>query len=353
MILQTLNNIMARARDRLVPVEPKPSVPVALNPAGDFESLGCSASVAATGTLTSDNTAPADGALVQIGPDIYIARTALTASTTKWEVLINGTADAFMLNLIRALNRTGTPGTDYGSDTPKNTNIRAATSVTAHAFVVTALIPGAIGNLIATPTPGTHLSWGAATLTGGLNAVLSTAATLAAGTASIGSLAAGEAVIGKTVGVSTLVTSAVVFTDTNARATGDYCGTDTTPQAFLLASRVSGNCAVVKSIRITDYTTTAAVALELWLFSATFTAPADNAAWAITDAEAVTCLGVIPISTSKWYASSNNKVYSDDTLGLVIKPGVTSLFYAIVARGTTPAWTTAAGLNIGLGILQD
>ena len=166
-------------------------------------------------------------------------------------------------------------------------------------------------------------------------------------------LVAGEAVIGKTVGVSTIVTSAVVFTDTNARATGDYCGTDTTPQSFANAVRVSGGTGVIKSVRITDYTTTAAVDLELWLFSATFTAPADNAAWTISDAEALTCLGVIPLPADKWYASGANKVFSDDTLGMVIKPAATSLFYAIVARGTTPAWTTAAGLQLALGILQD
>lgn len=162
-----------------------------------------------------------------------------------------------------------------------------------------------------------------------------------------------EVVLGKTVGVSTIVTSAVVFTDTNARATGDYCGTDTTPQAFANAVRVSGGTGVIKSVRITDYTTTAAVDMELWLFSATFTAPADNAAWTVTDAEALTCLGVIPLPADKWYASGANKVFSDDTLGMVIKPAATSLFYALVARGTTPAWTTAAGLQLALGILQD
>jgi len=154
-------------------------------------------------------------------------------------------------------------------------------------------------------------------------------------------------------GFTAYSTSAVVFTDTNARATGDYCGTDTIPQAFTSVVRTSGGTGIIKSIAITDYTTTAAVALELWLFSATVTIPADNAAWTITDAHALTCLGVIPIATSKWYASAANKIYFDDTLSVVIKPAATSLFYAIIARGTTPAWTTAAGLQISLGIIQD
>lgn len=154
-------------------------------------------------------------------------------------------------------------------------------------------------------------------------------------------------------GFSNILTTSVVFTDTNARATGDYCGTDTTPQAFANIVRGNGGTGIIKSIRITDYTTTTAVALELWIFSQTFIAPADNAAWTITDAMADTCLGVIPIVTTKWYASAANKIYSDDTLNIIIKPSVTSLFYAIVARGTTPAWTTAVGLSIGLGVIQD
>lgn len=161
------------------------------------------------------------------------------------------------------------------------------------------------------------------------------------------------------------VSSAVVFTDTNARATGDYCGTDTVPQAFDLSNVITnaGATATIRSVKIVDYTTTAAVALELWLFDRTFTAPADNAAWTVTDADALNCVGVIPIATTGWYASAANKVFTDNTANLPVTlspptitegiqttAGGTSLFYAIVARGATPAWTTAAGLKLFLGI---
>jgi len=158
----------------------------------------------------------------------------------------------------------------------------------------------------------------------------------------------------KSGGFTYLSTSSVVFTDTNARTTGDYCGTSTTPQYFTDVVRGNASTGIIKSINIVDYTTTTAVALELWLFSDTFTAPADNAAWTITDAQANSSfLGVIPISTSNWYASAVNKVYFDGNLSMVIQPTTNNLYYAIVARGTTPAWTTAAGLTIRLGILQD
>lgn len=166
---------------------------------------------------------------------------------------------------------------------------------------------------------------------------------------------AGSEKIVKSVGITARVTDTPVLSVGGAAADGDYVGPSTTPASFANAVRVSGGTGVIKSITITDKLTDAAVALELWLFSATFTAPTDNEAWAITDAEQLTCLGVIPIATDKWYANGNGKVYSDDTLALVIKPAATSLFYALVARGTTPAWASGAGgsLQISLGILQD
>jgi len=201
--------------------------------------------------------------------------------------------------------------------------------------------------------------------------------TLAAGSALIGKVGIDQTTPGTTNKVSlgtdtiTAVTTVTTLTSGNvggfsvlsvttptlsvagAYATGDYIGTSTTPASFTNVVRASGGTGIIKSIRITDFVNTAAVAMELWIFNATFTAPTDNAAWAATDAEINTCLGVIPISTSKWYTvGSTGKVYMDDTLGIVIKPAVTSLFFALVARGTTPTWANG-DLTIALGILQD
>lgn len=128
--------------------------------------------VAATGTLTSDNTAPSDGDTVTIGTKVYTFKTALTP--TEGQVLINSTADAALLNLIRAINHTGTPGTDYQC-AAANAFVSAAASVTSHAFAVTALTAGGAGNLIASTETSAHLSWGAATLTGGSDKVTVTA----------------------------------------------------------------------------------------------------------------------------------------------------------------------------------
>lgn len=137
-------------------------------------------------------------------------------------------------------------------------------------------------------------------------------------------------------------------------ATGDYIGQSATPESFSLATLPTANPAraVISSLVINDKTTTAAVALELWLFSATFTAPTDNGAWDITDAHASTCVGVIPITTDRWFASSSNKVYSDYGISLLVKTSAGSLFFALVARGTTPTWA-AGDLQISLGFLGD
>jgi hypothetical protein len=117
----------------------------------------------ATTTLTSNNVTPSDGDTVSIGGQVYTFKTALTP--TAGQVLINGSADAALLNLIRCINHTGTPGTDYansGIGAAASTLVTAAASVTNHAFLITAIVYGAAGNAIDFKTPvGTTLSFSA------------------------------------------------------------------------------------------------------------------------------------------------------------------------------------------------
>lgn len=139
--------------------------------------------VQATGTLTSNNTAPATGSSVVITDpnsgvsETYTFRTALTPA--EGEVLINSTADAALLNLIRAINHSGTAGTDYVK-AAASVLVTAATSVTSHAFAVTAIKGGVIGNQIKTPVPSTspasNMTWGAATLASGTDGAVSAGA---------------------------------------------------------------------------------------------------------------------------------------------------------------------------------
>jgi hypothetical protein len=125
--------------------------------------VGTTASV---GTLTSDNTNVSAGETVTIGFKVYTFRTSLVA---EGDVLIGGSADASLLNLINAINHTGTPGTDYMC-AGANVQVSAAVSVTAHAFAVTALVAGLAGNSIVSTETSAHLAWGAATLASGAGA---------------------------------------------------------------------------------------------------------------------------------------------------------------------------------------
>lgn len=153
-------------------------------------------------------------------------------------------------------------------------------------------------------------------------------------------------------GFTTIVSSTVTMSVAGAYASGDYMGTSTSPQAFSDVVRGTAKTGIIKSIVISDKITTANVAMELWLLSSTFVAPTDNAAWTISDAEALTVQGIIALPTANWYASGANQIYYDGTLCIPIKPSATSLYYALVARGVTPAFTSA-DLTINLGILQD
>lgn len=121
--------------------------------------------VAAAGTLTSDNTNVADGATVTIGGKTYTFKTELTPE--EGEVLIGEDADGSLTNLVSAINHEGTPDTDYSCAEVHPTVSAAA--VASHATELTALTPGAAGNAIATTETSTHLSFGGATLSGGID----------------------------------------------------------------------------------------------------------------------------------------------------------------------------------------
>jgi hypothetical protein len=136
------------------------------------------------GTLTSDNTTPSDGDTVVIGTKTYTFKTTLTP--TEGQVLINASADGALLNLIRAINHTGTADTDYKC-AAVNPDVIADAAVVAHSFQVYQKTAAAA---VATTTPITHgMSWGAAATgggkTGGVLAMVmcSTAAYIAVGTA--------------------------------------------------------------------------------------------------------------------------------------------------------------------------
>lgn len=120
--------------------------------------------VQATATLTSNNTNVTAADTVTIGNKVYTFVTPV--GSTEGNVLIGANADASLLNLIRAINHTGTPDTDYKC-AAAHTQVSAAASVTAHAFAITALVGGADANEYALATDAVTLSWSSDTLVGG------------------------------------------------------------------------------------------------------------------------------------------------------------------------------------------
>lgn len=96
-------------------------------------------------------------------------------------------------------------------------------------------------------------------------------------------------------------------------------------------------------------------AMDLFLFDATFTATADNAAWPTTNpTETVigtNCIGVITV------ASGDYKTYNGGTLAIVtltnpIRLAGTSLFAQAVTRGT-PTYALTTDLIFRLTIAKD
>lgn len=122
--------------------------------------------VQASAVLTSDNTTPSDGDTVTIGNKVYTFKTTLTPS--EGQVLIAGSADAALLNLIRAINHTGTPDTDYKCAVA-HTQVSAGAAVVAHAITITSIEGGTTANGYLLATTDANLSWSGTSMAGGVN----------------------------------------------------------------------------------------------------------------------------------------------------------------------------------------
>ena len=93
--------------------------------------------------------------------------------------------------------------------------------------------------------------------------------------------------------------------------------------------------------------------LELWLFNQTFTAIADNAAWAPSEADLENCIGVVSTVGSTWRAAGTPSVIQIEcTRRIDLVAGGTSLFGQLVTRGT-PTYAAVDDLTVKIQLLQD
>jgi hypothetical protein len=139
--------------------------------------------VLANATLTVSGT-PSDGDEVRIGGYVYVFKTTLDTgatltaflggNSTRFQVLINGSAANAITNLKAAINATGTPGTDYSAAITAAAQYFSGGTATSSTLVVQGVVAGTpayVGYEIATTKVGSNLSWSAAALNGGVNPV--------------------------------------------------------------------------------------------------------------------------------------------------------------------------------------
>lgn len=151
-------------------------------------------------------------------------------------------------------------------------------------------------------------------------------------------------------GKSVVVSATPVLTVAATYVSGDYVGSTSDEIEFADCVLTPGGSGTIVSAILVDYALQS-VAAELWLFDTAITAPADSAAWTITDAMAKTCIGVIPFKT--YYASALNSVAMGDNVPLSFKciSGSASLWGALVTRGA-PSLATG-DYTVRLTIWED
>ena len=123
--------------------------------------------VKATGVLTAAAN-PTDGNSVTIGSKTYTFRETLSVAN---DILIGVSASTTLDNLVAAINGAAGAGSTYGTGTTAHTTVVAAAGA-GDTVDITAQSVGTSSNSIATTELGTAFSWGAATLAGGVNAVV-------------------------------------------------------------------------------------------------------------------------------------------------------------------------------------
>lgn len=121
----------------------------------------------ATAVLSSDGTNPVAGDTVTINDKTYRFESTLALAN---DVKIGASSDATLDSLVKAVNQTGVVGTDYftGTTAPTGVTAGARTGTGATGQVTfTATAAGSAANSYASTETSAHLSFGAATFTGG------------------------------------------------------------------------------------------------------------------------------------------------------------------------------------------
>ena len=187
----------------------------------------------------------------------------------------------------------------------------------------------------------------------GANGLYVDVRTIQAGTNNIGdvdilTIAAGETHVGSVGGES------IAISQTPTVTAGAYSANDAVGGllTFAGAGRVAAGSGVIKNVLIIDDAGQDAV-LELWLFNATFTAMADNAAWAPSQADLRKLIAVISTNDGDWFAAGTPSVARVEvSQNYNLAAAGTSLFGQLVTRGT-PTFAATDDVSVIIQLLQD
>ena len=163
-----------------------------------------------------------------------------------------------------------------------------------------------------------------------------------------GKISEGEAHVGQLGG------EGVTIQQTPTVTAGAYSANDAVGGllTFANAGRVSTGGGVIKNVLLIDDAGQDA-AMELWLFDVTFTAMADNAAWAPSESDLRNLVAVISTddSANGWAAAGTPSVCAIECSYRFDLEG-TSLFGQLVTRGT-PTFAATDDVTVQIGLLQD
>lgn len=119
---------------------------------------------------------------------------------------------------------------------------------------------------------------------------------------------------------------------------------------FANASRESGAGGVITDLLILDDAGQDAE-MELWLFSETFTAMSDNAAWAPSEADLRKLVAIVSTADGVWFAAGTPSAARVEC-SQRYDCAATSLFGQLVTRGT-PTFAATDNITVVMGLLQD
>lgn len=157
------------------------------------------------------------------------------------------------------------------------------------------------------------------------------------------------------------------FTITPVISTGIYASGDCLGplQTIASASSAAGLGGYIESIVVVDKTQSQRAAFDIVLYSATVTTAADNAAFQMSDADALNVVGIISVIAADYNTAwpgtplnsiafkPDTKVASNDPrMRIPYTCAATSLFVQLVVRGT-PTYTATDSIVVSFNCVLD